>query len=239
MAHFLAEHVNKRVAQHHPLSVRRQFGRKPRRGGSIHNDAGDDATPWPHNPSLSIFSLLLNFLHHLKPSICYHSVHNLPNCCNFFRKTRHNKMESTAKVTLFEDIFEVLALNPDGKKFERVNRLQCTGTTFECDLLLDINSEIYSVKEGTKLTLVLASTLHLDGSPADHFSYDPNATEPTLADNYDYVMHGRVFEMSYKKDNVVEIAASFGGLLMRLTGDQRHLGNILPDQRLYLLLKKD
>jgi DNA-directed RNA polymerase I, II, and III subunit RPABC3 len=146
---------------------------------------------------------------------------------------------SSAKVTLFEDIFEVRELNPDGKKFEKVNRLAAMGTTFECDLLLDINSEIYNVREGEKITLVLASTLHLDGSPADHFSFVPNSTEPTLADNYEYVMHGRVFDMSYKKDNVVVIAASYGGLLMRLTGDQRHLANILPDMRLYLLLKKD
>jgi DNA-directed RNA polymerase I, II, and III subunit RPABC3 len=148
-------------------------------------------------------------------------------------------MDSSAKVTLFEDIFEVTDLNPDGKKFERVNRLAATGTTFECDLLLDHNSEIYNIKEGEKITLVLASTIHLDGSPADHFSFVPNATEPSLADNYEYVMHGRIFDMQYQKDNVVVIAASFGGLLMRLTGDQRHLANILPDMRLYLLLKKD
>ncbi len=149
-------------------------------------------------------------------------------------------MESSAKVTLFEDIFEITALNPDGYKFERVNRIQATGTTFECDLLLDINCEIYSLMETDKFTLVLASTLHLDGSPADHFSYVPqNHTEPSLADNYEYVMHGRVFDMSYKKDGTVVIAISYGGLLMRLIGDQRHLTSIQPDQRLYLLLKKD
>ncbi len=148
-------------------------------------------------------------------------------------------MENSAKVTLFEDIFEVTELNPDGKRFERVNRIAATGTTFECDLLLDVNSEIYNIRDGEKITLVLASTLHLDGSPADHFSFVPNSTEPSLADNYEYVMHGRIFDMKYKKDSVVVISASFGGLLMRLTGDQRHLANILPDMRLYLLLKKD
>jgi DNA-directed RNA polymerases I, II, and III subunit RPABC3 len=150
---------------------------------------------------------------------------------------------SSNKVTLFEDIFEVTALNPDGYKFERVNRIQAIGTTFECDLLLDINCEIYNkLQETDKFTLVLASTLHLDGSPADHFSYIPftsGVTEPTLADNYEYVMHGRVFDMSYKKDGTVVISFSYGGLLMRLIGDQRHLSNIDPDQRLYLLIKKD
>ena len=148
-------------------------------------------------------------------------------------------MESSAKTTLFEDIFEVTALNPDGYKFDRVNRVQATGTTFECQLLLDMNSEIYHIKEGEKFTLVLASTLHLDGSPADHTSYTHSQNEPTLADNYEYVMHGRVFDMSYKKDGTVVIAISYGGLLMQLVGDQRHLTSILPDQRLYLLAKKD
>ena len=151
-------------------------------------------------------------------------------------------MESAAKVTLFEDIFEVSALNPDGYKFDRVNRIQAVGSTFECELLLDINCEIYALKESEKFTLVLASTLHLDGSPADHSSYVPSNSvnaEPNLADNYEYVMHGRVFDMSYRKDGTAVVAISYGGLLMRLIGDQRHLTSILPDQRLYLLIKKD
>ena len=66
-----------------------------------------------------------------------------------------------------------------------------------------------------------------------------SGSEPSLAENYEYVMHGRVFDMAHKKDGTVVIAISFGGLLMRLTGDQKHLTSILPDQRLYLLLKKD
>lgn len=146
---------------------------------------------------------------------------------------------SSAKVTLFEDIFEVNALNPDGYKFDRVNRIQAIGTTFECELLLDINCEIYSLLEGEKFTAVLASTLHLDGSPADHSCYMPTTTEPDLSDNYEYVMHGRVFDMAFKKDGTVSISISYGGLLMRLVGDARHLTSIQPDQRLFLLLKKD
>ena len=150
---------------------------------------------------------------------------------------------TSARVTLFEDIFSITSLNPEGKKFERVNRLAATGTTFECDLLLDYNCQIYTLLEGEKMTLVLASTLNLDGSPDDHASYTPagshNRADRTLADNYEYVMHGRVFDVSYGKDGVVEIAISFGGLLCRLTGDQRHLSSILPDMRLYLLVKKD
>ncbi|GKY96198.1 hypothetical protein MPSEU_000579700 [Mayamaea pseudoterrestris] len=148
---------------------------------------------------------------------------------------------SADRTTLFEDIFEVTALNPDGVKWDKVNRIQATGSTFECDLLLDVHCELYRLDESDKFTLVLASTLHLDGSPADHSSYHPHSSqsEPSLADHYDYVMHGRVFDVEYKKDNTVTVKLSFGGLLMRLVGDQKHLTSVQPDQKLYLLLKKD
>lgn len=151
--------------------------------------------------------------------------------------TLYNKM--TTRVTLFEDIFEVGALNPEGKKFDRVNRIQAIGTTFDCSLLLDTNSEIYPIWENDKLTMVLASTLHLDGTPDDHRTYNPSSNAPSMADNFEYVMHGRVFNMEYKGEGIVAISASFGGLLMLLTGDQRHLSNVHPDMRLYVLLKKD
>jgi len=111
-------------------------------------------------------------------------------------------MAATAddRITLFEDIFEITALNPDGYKVDHVNRLQATGVTFECELLLDIHCEIYNLRETDHFTLLLASTLHLDGSPADHFSYEPQSQvtiQPSLADNYEYVMHGRIFRISY------------------------------------------
>ena len=67
--------------------------------------------------------------------------------------------------SLHEDIFVVTKVNPEGKKFERVNRLLCKGQTFETELVIDIASEVYSLKEGEKFTLVLASTLNLSGKP--------------------------------------------------------------------------
>jgi hypothetical protein len=66
---------------------------------------------------------------------------------------------------LHDDIYEVVKVNPDGKKFERVNRLVCKGQTYETDLVLDIASEVYSLREGEKFTFAIASTLRLDGKP--------------------------------------------------------------------------
>ena len=48
-----------------------------------------------------------------------------------------------------------------------VTRIVCKGVSYEMDLTLDINSEVYPMKQGEKFTLALASTLDLDGKPDD------------------------------------------------------------------------
>ena len=47
---------------------------------------------------------------------------------------------------IFEDIFDVRSLNEDGKKFDRVNRLHCKGTTSYVDVILDINCELFDIR---------------------------------------------------------------------------------------------
>jgi DNA-directed RNA polymerase I, II, and III subunit RPABC3 len=138
---------------------------------------------------------------------------------------------------LFQDIFDVQQLNPEGKKFERVNRLMCKGLTNDMSLLIDINCEIYRVLEGEKLSVALASTLAMDGS-LDDGTYKTYDDEPSLLDQYDYAMHGQIFEFKHAGGQSVEIYASFGGLLMRLTGDQRHMDKLVPDMKIYCLIRK-
>lgn len=66
---------------------------------------------------------------------------------------------------LFEDIFNVKDMDPEGKKFDRVSRLHCESESFKMDLVLDINSWIYPMELGDKFRLVLATTLQEDGRP--------------------------------------------------------------------------
>lgn len=95
---------------------------------------------------------------------------------------------------LADDVFEVMAVDPDGKKFDRVSRIQGKSENYDTKLLLDVNTEIYPLKMGEKFSLVLSKTLSLDGSPMDVDSaWRPNAG-PTLADKFEYVMYGRVFK---------------------------------------------
>jgi hypothetical protein len=55
------------------------------------------------------------------------------------------------------------------------------------------------------------------------------AQATSLADNYDYVMHGRVFNIKHIEKQCVEVQASFGGLLVRLRGEQAHVESLAMD----------
>ena len=68
--------------------------------------------------------------------------------------------------TIFDDIFEVIDKDPDGKKFDKVSRFRCR-SQFEAELSIDVNVDIYKLDVGTKFTLALAPTLSLDGTPED------------------------------------------------------------------------
>eukprot|EP01040_Poterioochromonas_malhamensis_P010026 gene10026-10897_t len=136
---------------------------------------------------------------------------------------------------LFEDIFEVNKLNENGKKFERVNRLHCKGSTFDADFVVDVNAELFDVKGGDRIGVLLASSV---GGSADDGNYNPKVQQNSLMDNYDYVMHGRVFAVKYIENQRIEVQASFGGLLMRIRGEQAHLESFTVDMTFFLLMRR-
>lgn len=95
---------------------------------------------------------------------------------------------------LFEDIFNVKDMDPEGKKFDRVSRLHCESESFKMDLILDINSWIYPMELGDKFRLVLATTLRENGYP-DGGEWNPLETEGNRADSFEYVMYGKVYRL--------------------------------------------
>ena len=141
-------------------------------------------------------------------------------------------------VIVYEDIFEILDQDADGKRFDRVSRFRCR-SAFESDLQIDINVDIYKLEIGTKFTLVLAPTLSLDGTPEDP-AYDQSGKE-SLADSYEYVMYGKVFKKQDENEGGIRRSAvtiSFGGLLMQLKADPKNLQDVDIDNRLYVLIRK-
>jgi len=141
-------------------------------------------------------------------------------------------------VLLFEDIFDIKNIDKDGKKFEKVSRIHGISENYEMELILDVNTDIFSLEINQKLSFALSSTLNLDGTP-DEGTFD-QSSKPSLLDKFEYVMYGKVFKYQEERSPTLKLAlyVSFGGLLMMLKGDPRNLVGIENDSRLYLLIRK-
>ncbi|CAL5049954.1 unnamed protein product [Urochloa decumbens] len=93
---------------------------------------------------------------------------------------------------LFDDTFLVSRLDPDGKKFDKVTRIEAHNE--QMYMQLDVATEVYPMRIGDKFNMVLAPTLNLDGTPDT--GYYTQAGRKTLADKFDYVMHGKLYKIS-------------------------------------------
>ncbi|PYH89881.1 RNA polymerase [Aspergillus ellipticus CBS 707.79] len=139
---------------------------------------------------------------------------------------------------LFEDTFTITTIN--SQKYDRVSRLSCNSTDNFTHFTLDVNSELYPCAVGESLSMALASTLSLDGKDESGSKgwRDVGMGEQTLANDYDYVCHGKVyrFEEGSSQGNMA-VFISFGGLLLYLEGPYKKLAPLRIDY-VYLLLKK-
>ncbi|BCR95469.1 DNA-directed RNA polymerase core subunit RPB8 [Aspergillus luchuensis] len=139
---------------------------------------------------------------------------------------------------LFEDTFTITAINQ--QKYDRVSRLSCNSTDTLSHFTLDVNSELYPCVVNESLNMALASTLSLDGKDDSGSKgwREVGMGEQTLANDYDYVCHGKVyrFEEGSSQGNMA-VFISFGGLLLYLEGPYKKLAPLRIDY-VYLLLKK-
>ena len=102
-----------------------------------------------------------------------------------------------ADAQVFEETFSITAVNND--KYDRVSRIFGTSTDSQITMTLDINHEVFPVATGESISLVLATTLALDGSAkGENDTMWRNVGRPgvaTLADMYDYVCYGKNYRM--------------------------------------------
>ncbi|XP_038689579.1 DNA-directed RNA polymerases II, IV and V subunit 8B-like [Tripterygium wilfordii] len=144
-----------------------------------------------------------------------------------------------SNIILFEDIFVADKLDPDGKKFAKVTRIEARSENCDMFMLLDVIAEIYPMRKGERFTMALADTLNLDGTPET--GYYAQGGKKTVADKYEYIMHGKLYKITEKNSGKVirkELYVSYGGLLMRLKGDPSHFARFKLDQSLFLLIRK-
>lgn len=167
---------------------------------------------------------------------------------------------------LYQDQFEVKEVSKKFEKVSRLScRLSEEG--YEMALDVDINSDLMHLDINERFTLALASTLDLQGKEdsgvfdqsgaanlLDQYDYAmhgkifkwkqdqarspgprgrPRAPRRTPARGR---LHARLVASQPKSP--VELHVSFGGLLMRLKGDPRHLAKLALDARIYLLMRK-
>ena len=100
---------------------------------------------------------------------------------------------------LFSSTFTLTNIN--ASKYDRVARLSAHTENGDTSLTLDINTELFPCAIGDRLQLLLASTLSLDGSKDDGKGWrDLGRGEASVADEWDYVCHGKVYRFEEGDD---------------------------------------
>ncbi|KAI3413663.1 DNA-directed RNA polymerases I, II, and III subunit RPABC3 [Globodera pallida] len=141
----------------------------------------------------------------------------------------------------FEDLFTVKNIDPDGKKFDRVSRLFCDSESFKMDLILDVNTQLYSLGINDKFRLMLCTSIRDDGL-TEEGEYDKSIENIPRVRMFEYVMYGKIYLIENDEGSAetsrLTAYASFGGLLMRIQGEANNLNGFEQDKNIYLLLKK-
>lgn len=147
---------------------------------------------------------------------------------------------------IIDDIFTISAIDPDGKKFDRVSRIVGQGHNHGIKMLLDVNVEMYPISQGGKYEVALSHSISLDGDQEMSSTSSWNSRQanmPSLADKYEYVMYGRVYKFEEvtgtgSSSKILAMYVSFGGLLMRVEVDARRLQTVSSGSNLYLLMRR-
>ncbi|KIJ08917.1 hypothetical protein PAXINDRAFT_139074 [Paxillus involutus ATCC 200175] len=159
-------------------------------------------------------------------------------------------MSSSSSSIVFDDIFTINGIDKEGKKFDRVSRLYARSKNYDMDMTLDYNTELFPLAEGQHFAMALASSLARDGGAsagvdgAGAEDKDKDVWRPDgkgrkgLEEDYDYVMYGKVYKFDGGTAEIVTAYASFGGLLLSLTGSFRHMANVVLGDPVYILLRK-
>ncbi|ESK98357.1 rna polymerase i [Moniliophthora roreri MCA 2997] len=158
-------------------------------------------------------------------------------------------MSAASSNIVFDDIFTINAIDKEGRKFDRVSRLYAHSKNYDMDLTLDYNVELFPLQNGQNFALALASSLQrgAPGSGANDAAEDEDKETDVwrpdgkgrkgLEEDYDYVMYGKVYKFDGGTNEFVTAYASFGGLLMSLTGSFRHMTSIVLGDPIYILLR--
>lgn len=105
-----------------------------------------------------------------------------------------------ADAQLYEESFNAISVLD--QTYDRVHRILGTSSDSSTSITLDINSELYPINAGENFSLLLASTLNLDGTKDEGHAWRKNqGSEGSLADMWDYVCYGKVYKVEDPEDS--------------------------------------
>ncbi|CAI2187454.1 4597_t:CDS:2 [Funneliformis geosporum] len=117
---------------------------------------------------------------------------------------------------LFTDTFAINDMDKEGRKFDR---------------------DTANIAQSEEAILPLP--IMTQGDQPERPSWrEKNSMDRDLSDDYEYIMYGKVYKYDEEKRSKVAVYISFGGLLMALEGDFRHVQNIHVGQNVYMLMKR-
>lgn len=92
---------------------------------------------------------------------------------------------------LYEEQFEITTVLD--QTYDRVARVMGTSSSSDTSITLDINNELFPLQTGERVTMLIATTLNLDGTK-DERGWRDKPNESSLADMWDYVCYGKVYK---------------------------------------------
>lgn len=107
-----------------------------------------------------------------------------------------NALFNDSNSSLFSDTFEVVEV--DRGTWDNVSRVTAKSEFYDYNIVVDVATNVYPVKDDEKIEVLLASSLdtHSDGNDT---GYNPAKVLDARADSYDYIMQGRVYKYFQKK----------------------------------------
>ncbi|XP_051144231.1 DNA-directed RNA polymerases II, IV and V subunit 8B-like [Andrographis paniculata] len=134
----------------------------------------------------------------------------------------------------FDEIIKVVKIDSQ-VVYDKVSRINAKSEDGDFYLELDIHSELYPMLPREKYRMVISNSILMDGSAVPGYISEE---QKSLADKFEYVMHGLLYNMSEADDSNISIYISFGGLQLMLKGNPLKMRKFNIDQKLFLLLRK-
>ncbi len=79
-----------------------------------------------------------------------------------------------------------------------VSRVEAKSEFYDYSIVVDVNTNIYPIKEGEKIEVLISDSLY-EVKDTNETGYTANKKLSATAESFDYIMHGRVYKYTQKK----------------------------------------